>query len=126
VPFDCADRPGADSFRLHIEAAVAEEEARKISERTRAALAAYKARGGRLGAQRLECRNLTEQARQRGAEATRAKALTAYAPIMPEVRKLRGEGATLAAIAGRLNDMGHVTTSGRPFTATAVCRMLAR
>lgn len=26
VPFDCVDRPGADPFRLHIEAAVGEEE----------------------------------------------------------------------------------------------------
>src|SRR5688572_19275489 len=69
VPFDCADRPGADPFRLHIEAAINEEEARKISQRTTAALGAYRARGGLLGAERPECRNLTPEARQRGLEA---------------------------------------------------------
>ena len=40
---------GVDPFMLHIYAAVAEEERRLISERTRAALAEAKARGVRLG-----------------------------------------------------------------------------
>jgi DNA invertase Pin-like site-specific DNA recombinase len=126
VPFDCADRPGADAFRLHIEAAVGEEEARKISERTRAALAAYKARGGLLGGQRPECRNLSAEARQRGADATRAKATAAYAPLANDVQSWRAAGLSLSAVADRLNQAGHVTTAGRPFTATAVHRMIGR
>ncbi len=40
VPFVAADLPCADRFMLHVYAAVAEEEARKISQRTKAALAA--------------------------------------------------------------------------------------
>ena len=44
-------------------------EARRISDRTKAALAAYKARGGVLRASRPECRNLTREARRKGAKA---------------------------------------------------------
>lgn len=51
VPFVAADLPSADRFMLHVYAAVAEEEARTIGERTKAALAAAKARGVRLGEQ---------------------------------------------------------------------------
>ena len=46
----CAEMPNASEFQLHIFAALAQEERRLISERTRAALAEAKKRGRRLGA----------------------------------------------------------------------------
>ncbi len=49
VPFLVCDRPNAKPFELHIYAALAEEETRAISARTKAALQAAKARGVRLG-----------------------------------------------------------------------------
>ena len=49
VKFVACDMPEATPFMLHIYAAVAQEEARAISARTKAALAAAKARGVRLG-----------------------------------------------------------------------------
>src|SRR4051812_22591418 len=52
VDFVACDNPHANRLTIHILAAVAENEARMISERTKAALAAYKARGGVLGAAR--------------------------------------------------------------------------
>ena len=124
VPFDCADRPGADPFRLHIEAAIAEEEARKISQRTREALRAAKRRGVLLGASRPECRNLTDKARRRGAKATKAKATAFYADVLPIIREHCDAGATLEAIASELNAAGKVTTRGLPYTAVAVQRLL--
>ena len=52
VEFVCCDKPSANRLTLHIMAAVSKDEAKRISERTKAALAAYKARGGVLGAAR--------------------------------------------------------------------------
>jgi DNA invertase Pin-like site-specific DNA recombinase len=123
VPFDCADRPGADPFRLHIEAAIGEEEARKISTRTKEALRAAKARGILLGASRPACRNLTTIARQRGTTSTRAKATAFYADVLPIIRERRMAGATLDAIAAELNNSGRTTQRGLPYTATAVYRV---
>ena len=49
IDFIAADMPNADRFMLHVYAAMAEEEGRRISERTKVALAAAKERGVELG-----------------------------------------------------------------------------
>ncbi len=61
VEFVAADMPQANRFMLHVMAAVAEHEREMISQRTRAALAAAKARGTRPGAtHEISCRFCTE------------------------------------------------------------------
>ena len=62
VKFVACDMPEATPFMLHIYAAVAQEEARAVSARTKAALAAAKHRGVRLGVTGAE-RAITVQSR---------------------------------------------------------------
>src|SRR5437763_15286791 len=87
VPFVACDNPHANRLTVHILAAVAEAEAAAISQRTKAALTAYKARGGKLGGELPQCRNLTEEARLKGtrraAEAKSRAADEAYVDLLP-------------------------------------------
>jgi hypothetical protein len=55
VEFHAVDFPQANRLTVHILAAVAEHEAKVISERTKAALAAAKRRGVKLGGYRSSC-----------------------------------------------------------------------
>jgi hypothetical protein len=73
IAFTAADMPNANRLTVGIMAMVAEEERRAISERTKAALAAAKARGVKLGGRPESLKN-TELGRQRGTEARQAKA----------------------------------------------------
>lgn len=122
VPFIAADSPNDDRFTLHIKAAVAEEEAAKISQRTKAALAALKARGVQLG----KPENMTQAAQVKGAKATRDQAIRDYATIVPMLRELREQGLSLRDIAKRLNDQGIMTRTGSSWSAMQVARILDR
>ncbi len=118
----------ANKFMLHVMAAVAEHEAKAISERTKAALDAYKARGGLLGGQLPQCRNLTPDAmakgRARAGQVIRQNATEAYADLLPMMTKLRKGGLTLDGIADRLNGEGHTTRRGKPWNPMQVSRVL--
>ena len=122
VDFVCCDNPHANRLTLHILAAVAEDEAQRISERTKAALAAYKARGGKLGT----LANLTREAGRRGAAATRAQARTAYVAVLPELRAWRAAGLSYRQIAGLLNGSGRTSRTGVTWNHAQVRRVLAR
>ena len=78
VDFIAVDNPNATRLTLHILAAVAEHEREMISQRTKAALAAAKARGTRLGAHGATL------ATQR-----RAEALDRLAPLESRLTELR-------------------------------------
>lgn len=129
VPFVACDNPHANRLTLHILAAVAEAEALAISQRTKAALAAYKARGGKLGAQLEQCRTLTPEAIARGAkmagQARTRAAREAYADLRPAMVEWRGQGKTLQEIAERLNAEGHTTRRGKAWNPVQVARVLA-
>jgi DNA invertase Pin-like site-specific DNA recombinase len=130
VPFVACDNPHANRLTLHILAAVAEAEALAISQRTKAALAAYKARGGKLGGSLPQCRKLTQEARRKGAQragvAVAKAAREAYADLAPLMTELRDKGLSLQAIAAELNCQGHTTRRGRPWNPVQVLRVLNR
>jgi DNA invertase Pin-like site-specific DNA recombinase len=62
VDFVACDMPSANAFMINVYAAVAQEERRMISDRTKAGLAAARARGVKLGGPRLSEINETRRA----------------------------------------------------------------
>lgn len=132
--FVAVDNPTANRLTIHILAAVAEDEARRISERTKAALGAAKARGVKLGSARPGHWDGREDARLEGLAkaresarvAKREKSLAAVADLLPEMRDRRAAGDTLAAIATGLNDAGRRTTRGNLWTPNGVKLALDR
>jgi DNA invertase Pin-like site-specific DNA recombinase len=109
--------PEADPFMLHIYAALAEKERRLISARTKAALAAARERGTRLG------RYGAEQL----APANRAQAVARAQALAPMVAEVRAAGASsLREIAAGLNARGITTAQGNPWSAMQVKRVLER
>ncbi len=130
VDFVACDNPYANKLTIHILAAVAEDEADRISARTKAALAAYRARGGVLGAHDPRCRKLSTKARLKGqriaAVISQQKAAEAYTDIVPQMLEWRKCGESLTRIAARLNEAGHTTRMGRPWYPCQVKRVLDR
>lgn len=128
--FVCVDNPNANKLTIHLLAAVAQDEAGRISERTRVALAAAKASGTLLGASRPECRKLTQDARKRGAkhsgETAKRLADEAYTDIGDRLVELRRNGATLQSIADQLNAEGNLTRFNKQWTATQVRNVVLR
>lgn len=111
--------PFADKFQLHIHAALAEQERDFISTRTKAALAAAKDRGVKLG-------GLRENTAKRNA-AIKAKADAFASTIGPVILKMREGGSTLQVIADALNMAGNPTPTGNgKWTSTAVKRIIDR
>jgi DNA invertase Pin-like site-specific DNA recombinase len=127
VDFVACDNPSANRLTIHILVAVAEDEAKRISDRTKAALAAYIARGaGKLGSPG----NLTDEAKAKGramgVAALKQKAQDDYKDLLPTMLKMRREGSTLQAIADHLNAEGHQTRKGANWSKVQVLLTLRR
>jgi DNA invertase Pin-like site-specific DNA recombinase len=124
IAFTAADMPNANRLTVGIMAMVAEEERRAISDRTKAALAAAKARGVRLGG-RVENLKNAALGRQRANETRRVRAASRAADLAPLIETIRAAGATSAtAIAKALNDRGIPTARGGRWQAVQVQRLL--
>lgn len=134
VDFLACDNPHANRLTIHILAAVAEDEARRISERTKAALQAAKARGQLLGSSRpghwrgRESARLAALAKGRKTSGIvrRQQSLDAVADLLPEMQQRRQSGESFAAIADALNAAGQRTARGSEWQAMQVKRVLDR
>jgi DNA invertase Pin-like site-specific DNA recombinase len=132
VQFMCADRPDQSVFEIQIRATVDEEEARRISDRTKRGLRVAKEQGVLLGSARPGHWDNREDRRllgaQRGgkasAEARRQRTLEAYSFVVEVIREMRAAGMSLPAIASRLNELGHTTQSGTSYRASTIHRLL--
>lgn len=121
VEFLACDQPFASRLTLHILAAVAEDEARRISQRTKAALQAAKARGRKLGSP-IAAETIAGARAARSAFAAKANATT-----LAVIREVQKSGViSLAGIARTLEARGVKTPGGRSqWQSVQVSRLLA-
>jgi DNA invertase Pin-like site-specific DNA recombinase len=110
----CAEMPNASDFQLHIFAALAQEERRLISERTKAALSEAKRRGTVLGA---NGKNLAVKNRSAADEFAVSLRSKLDADLL---------GQSFSAIARHLNDAAITTRTGRKFYPQTVKNYLKR
>ena len=94
VRFVAADMPEANEMVVGIMAVVAQAERRMISERTKAALAAAKARGVKLGGDRGKMREVAAKGRAISLAVRRARAEARRRDLAPMIAQLRAQGAT--------------------------------
>ena len=126
VKFVCADMPEANNFTVQILACVAEHESKIISERTKAALQAAKARGVKLGNPNLHLVRPRDTTKARQAHIEQSE--TRNAELRGVVNELIAEhGGTLSLreTARILNEANYTTARGKKFQATSVKRLIA-
>jgi DNA invertase Pin-like site-specific DNA recombinase len=126
VDFIAADLPSANRLTIHVLAAVAENEREMISARTKAALAAAKARGTRLGnpngarSLRLACKGNAA-----ALAAIEANAATWRARVLPIIAAISSAGVSAPHdIARELERRGILTLRGGRWRAATVNALL--
>ncbi len=123
IEFVCCDMPNANHLTISIMAAVVEDEAHRISERTKSALAAAKARGRILG----NPANLKRQAEGRSQSmiVRQTRARQRAEQLLPVINALKNEGRSLRGIALELTRRGIPTARAGQWSAGAVSRVMA-
>jgi DNA invertase Pin-like site-specific DNA recombinase len=118
VEFVAVDMPSTNKLTLHILAAVAEHEREMISQRTRAALAQARKRGVKLGRPDGDTCHMHK--------ARSAKVAAFRATMLPDVRRLIGQGMSQRRIAAELNHRGLTMYAGRPWRVQHANSLLSK
>lgn len=116
VPFVACDLPEANELTIHVMAAFAEFEAKRISQRTREGLAQAKARGTVLGNPNLAEINVD---RSREADAFAEK-------LSGVLAGFKAQGLSQRAMVAELNRVGLRTRQGKDWSLTQLQRVLKR
>ncbi len=115
VQFKCCDMPEADSFTIHIFAAMAQREREMISQRTKAALKVLKDSGIKLGSPNNSTPDHCNNIRLKRAPKV----------IDPNVRFIieQLKDSPLQTIADKLNSLNHTTNRNNPYSSIQVHRL---
>ena len=124
VEFVCCDMPSANNLTIFLMSAIAEEEAKTISLRTRVALAEKRKQGFELGTPE----NLTYEHRVKGAEAMKNKAkeskINQQATAL--IVEYREKQFSYDKIVELLTNLNFRTVNNKVFTSTGVMRLYKR
>jgi DNA invertase Pin-like site-specific DNA recombinase len=124
--FVCVDMPEANNFTVGILACMAGYYRQQISDNTKAALKAAKAKGVKLGNPRLDEFRNTDTTNARAAKISKAKQRNAdILSIIGEMRDSAGNALSLRDLTAMLNDAGYRTARGKEWHPTSVSRVLA-
>ena len=128
VRFVVADNPNANELTLALLMVLARNERELCSQRTKAALAAKKAKGAKLGAARDGAHKFTatDAAEARARHTEKSKQNPANVHAFALARQLADNGDSLHSIANRLNADQYTTPRGGNWTAAQVGRLLAK
>jgi DNA invertase Pin-like site-specific DNA recombinase len=128
VKFVAADMPNANDLTVGIMALVAEQEREAISKRTKEALAAYKARGSKLGNPNgAAALKRAGKGNAAGVQAVKAQAASHAADLRSEVADIQAAGiVSLGGIAKELTKRGIKTARGGEWHKTSVANLLTR
>ena len=125
VKFVAVDLPEVNEMVIHILASVAQGEAKAISDRTRVALAAAKARGTSLGGLRWNSADIGSKGHRASLRSRREKAAKYRTDVLPVIQEKQRQGAdSLRAIADALNADGTPAPRGGQWSAVQVQRIL--
>ncbi|WP_066835002.1 recombinase family protein [Rufibacter ruber] len=122
IRFLSADSPQDDEMFIRLRTAFNEEELKKVSERTKKALAARKARGYSLG----KPENFSSEGRAKGAAKTSENAAKSETnrKVLNLVRLYKEKGWTLQQICDELNSLGYKTPRGKTFQTGSIAMLL--
>ena len=126
IDFVCCDMPSANRLTIHIIAAIAENEAQLISQRTKQALAEKKKQGVKLG--NPHNNGLTEKSIAKGRNIRKENALSNERNKQAGtlILSMRNNGAKWSEIVGQLNKNGFKTRKECNFNITTVKRLYFR
>jgi DNA invertase Pin-like site-specific DNA recombinase len=125
VKFRAVDFPEANELTVHILSAVAQHERKMISQRTKDALHAAKARGKKLGGDRGHLQHFVGQGARASATVRSRQARARAGDLLALIQPLILQGKSLRAIAGELNARNIPAARGGKWQPTQVQRVMS-